>query len=155
MKKICLILLFIALTLSIFSSFVGCSDERFEYTYAPKELYAVAIDNYGNEYKIDISREKGETQKTIECNIEYLSRFDDVPVEIGLKGLYENDGTPLSAEFYHSEFHDTQSVPLDVVGTKVITKDCAILYSIKGNGGNGTTDIDCELTFNFNITVKW
>ena len=154
MKKIWSILLFVALTLSIISSLVGCSDERFEYTYAPEELYAVAIDNYGNEYKIDISREKGENQKTIEYDIEYLSRFDDVPVEIGLKGLYEKDGTPLSSELYHSQFNDTQSAPLDVVGTKVITKDCAILYSIKGNGGNGTTDVDCELTFNFNITVK-
>ena len=154
MKKIWSILLFVALTLSIISSLVGCSDERFEYTYAPEELYAVAIDNYGNEYKIDISREKGENQKTIEYDIEYLSRFDDVPVEIGLKGLYEKDGTPLSSEFYHSQFNDTQSAPLDVVGTKVITKACAILYSIKGNGGNGTTDVDCELTFNFNITVK-
>ena len=153
MKKIWSIL-FVALTLSIISSLVGCSDERFEYTYAPEELYAVAIDNYGNEYKIDISREKGENQKTIEYDIEYLSRFDDVPVEIGLKGLYEKDGTPLSSEFYHSQFNDTQSAPLDVVGTKVITKACAILYSIKGNGGNGTTDVDCELTFNFNITVK-
>ena len=154
MKKIWSILLFVALTLSIISSLVGCSDERFEYTYAPEELYAVAIDNYGNEYKIDISREKGENQKTIEYDIEYLSRFDDVPVEIGLKGLYVKDGTPLSSEFYHSQFNDTQSVPLDAVGTKVITKACAILYSIKGNDGNGTTDVDCELIFNFNITVK-
>ncbi len=154
MKKIWSILLSVALTLSICSSFVGCSDERFEYTYAPEELYAVVIDNYGNEYKIDISREKGENQKTIDYNIEYLSCFDDVPVEIGLKGLYEKDGTPLSAELYHSGFNDTQSAPLDVVGTKLITKACAILYSIKGNDGNGTTDIDCKLTFNFNITVK-
>ena len=154
MKKMWSILLFIALTLSIISSLVGCSDERFEYTYAPEELYAVAIDNYGNEYKIDISREKGENQKTIEYDIEYLSRFDDVPVEIGLKGLYEKDGTPLSSEFYHSQFNDTQSAPLDAVGTKVITKACAILYSIKGNDGNGTMDVDCELIFNFNITVK-
>ena len=154
MKKIWSVFLSVALTLSICSSFAGCGDESFEYTYAPEELYAVITDNYGNEYKIDISREKGETQKTIDYSIEYLSRFDDVPVEIGLKGLYEKDGTPLSSEFYHSQFNDTQSAPLDVVGTKVITKACAILYSIKGSDGNGTTDVDCALTFNFNITVK-
>ncbi len=154
MKKIGLIFLSVVLTLNICNGLVGCVDGRFEYTYAPEELYAVVIDNYGNEYKIDISREKGETKKTIDYNIEYLSRFDDVPVEIGLKGLYEKDGTPLSSELYHSEFNDTQSVPLDVVGTKVITKACAILYSIKGSDGNGTTSVDCELTFNFNITVK-
>ena len=154
MRKILTILLSVALTLSICSGLIGCSNEQFEYTYAPEELYAIAVDNYGNEYKIDISREKGENQKTIEYDIEYFSRFDDVPVEIRLKGLYEKDGTPLSSEFYHSQFNDTQSAPLDVVGTKVITKACAILYSIKGNGGNGTTDIDCELIFNFNITVK-
>ena len=154
MRKILTILLSVALTLSICSGLIGCSNEQFEYTYAPEELYAVAVDNYGNEYKIDISREKGESQKTIEYDIEYFSRFDDVPVEIGLKGLYEKDGTPLSSEFYHSQFNDTQSAPLDAVGTKVITKACAILYSIKGNDGNGTTDVDCELIFNFNITVK-
>ena len=130
MKKIWSVFLSVALTLSICSSFAGCGDESFEYTYAPEELYAVITDNYGNEYKIDISREKGETQKTIDYSIEYLSRFDDVPVEIGLKGLYEKDGTPLSSEFYYSQFNDTQSAPLDVVGTKVITKACAILYSM-------------------------
>ena len=89
MRKILTILLSVALTLSICSGLIGCSNEQFEYTYAPEELYAVAVDNYGNEYKIDISREKGESQKTIEYDIEYFSRFDDVPVEIGLKGLYE------------------------------------------------------------------
>lgn len=154
MKRIWSIFLSVALILSVCGSFVGCGDERFEYTYAPEELYAVVIDNYGNKYKIDISREKGETKKTIDYNIEYLSRFDDVPVVIELKGLYEKDGTPLSAELYHSQFNDTQSAPLDVVGTKLITKACAILCSVKGNDGNGTTDVDCELTFNFNITVK-
>jgi len=154
MKRILSAFLSVALILGICSGFVGCKNESFEYNYAPEELYAVAIDNYGNEYKIDISREKGEIQKTIDYNIEYLSRFDDVPVEIGLKGLYEKDGTPLSAELYHSGFDDTQRAPLDVIGTKVITKACAILYSVKGSGGNGTTYVDCELTLNFNITVK-
>lgn len=118
MRKILTILLSVALTLSICSGLIGCSNEQFEYTYAPEELYAVAVDNYGNEYKIDISREKGESQKTIEYDIEYFSRFDDVPVEIGLKGLYEKDGTPLSSEFYHSQFNDTQSAPLDAVEQK-------------------------------------
>lgn len=154
MKKIWWIFLSVVLTLNICCALVGCVDERFEHVYAPKELYAVVIDNFGNEYKIDISREKDEKKKTIESNIEYLSRFDDAPVEIGLKGLYKKDGTPLSAELYHSWFNDTQSAPLDVVGTKVITKSCAILYAIKGSDGSGTTSVDCELTFKFNITVK-
>lgn len=154
MKGIRSVFVAFALLLGICGGLVGCADERFEYTYAPAELYALAFDNYGNEYKIDISREKGEARKAIEFNVEYLSRFDDDPVEIGLKGIYETDGTPLSEELYHSGFDDSQSVALDAVGTKVITKPCAILYSIKGNGGNGTTYVDCELTFNFNVTVK-
>lgn len=154
MKKIWAMLLSIILALGISLSLIGCDNKQFEYVYAPKELYAIVMDSLGNEYKIDISREEGETEKTIEYDLEYFACFDDIFVHIGLKGLYEKDGTPLSTELYQPAFNDTQTVHLSFVGTKVITKTCYIHYLVKGDRGNGSVQSDCELTFHFNVTVK-
>ena len=59
-------MLSIILALGISLSLIGCGNKQFEYVYAPKELYAIVMDSLGNEYKIDISREEGKTEKTIE-----------------------------------------------------------------------------------------
>ena len=150
MKKLISLLLSALLCLC----FAGCASEQFEYIYAPKELYALVVDNLGNEYKVDISREEGETQKTVTYELEYLATFDEVFVELGLQGLYEKDGTPLSTELYNPQFNNGESVHLSFVGTKVMTKPCGIYYAKKGDRGNNSLELDCDLTFHFNVTVK-
>ena len=152
-KKLLTIGLAVLLMLCMGISLVGCSKEDFEYVYAPNEFYAVVLDNLGNEYKVDISREKDTVIQQVDCDLEYVACYDTF-LSIGLQGLYAKDGTPIASELYLSQFESSEIVDLSIVGTCVMTQSCYIYYLINGNKGNGGPQNDYELNFRFTVTVK-
>lgn len=153
MKKFFSIIISLILTLGINFGLAGCSQEIFESSYVPDEYYALVLDTLGNKYKINVTVEKDVTEQVVECDLEFFARYNTA-LTVSLQGLYEKDGTPITAEHYLSHFENDEMIDLSVVGKGVMKKSCSILYLITGDKGNSSKQHDYTLTFQFNITVK-